>query len=171
MAAVTEEWRSHPEHPGIEVSSRGRVRSYHKMGPRGGFNPEPRILNPGVDPDGYVRISVKCMGGKRKRRGVHQLVAEVFKAGLRFEGAMVLHNNGIPSDNEVRNLRWGTPGDNMADRAAHGTLGLTRSAAEIAEIRRLCRMGFKQREVARVFKTTQAYVSNLVTGKQRRDVA
>lgn len=32
-------------------------------------------------------------------------------------------------------------------------------------------MGFHQREIARVFKTTQAYVHNVVTRKQRQDVA
>ena len=99
------------------------------------------------------------------------MVAEVFLSRDRFEGAIVLHNNGDNADNRVENLRWGTYAENTADRAVHGTLGKTRSVEEIQEIKRLYEMGFHQREIARVFRTTQSYVHMLVTGKQRKDVA
>jgi hypothetical protein len=31
------------------------------------------------------------------------------------------HNNGIPNDNRVENLRWDTQVNNLKDRIAHGT--------------------------------------------------
>jgi len=48
---------------------------------------------------------------------------------------------------------------------------LTRSAEEISEMKRLYEMGFYQREIARVFKTSQSYVHSVISRKQRRDVA
>lgn len=167
---MTEEWRTHPEIPGIEVSSTGRVRSYLKSGGRGGLKEEPHLLNPFPDQDGYLRLSVKFSNGKRTARGVHQLVAEVFLSD-RFDGAIVLHKDGDRQNNRVDNLRWGTWAENSADRVVHGTLGLTRTSEEIAEIKRLYQMGFYQREIARVFKTSQCYVSDVIRGKKRKDVA
>lgn len=164
-------WRRHPRYPGIEVSSAGFVRSYLRSGPGGGMNETPRILVPTPDKDGYLRVSVKDADGKRTRRGVHQLVAEVHLGYLWFEGAIVLHGPKGLLDNSVDNLRWGTHAENTTDRGRDGTLGLTRTAEEIEEIKRLYAMGFTQREIARVFKTTQSYVHELVSGKKRKDVA
>ncbi|WJJ56480.1 HNH endonuclease [Mycobacteroides abscessus] len=164
-------WERHPDHPGIEVSSAGYVRSYLKSGPGGGMYEKPRVLNPSKDQDGYLRVSVKCVDGKRKRRGVHQLVAETHLSHLRFEGAIVRHKDDNPSNNDVMNLEWGTHADNMRDRRHNKGLGIRFSADDVHEIRRLYEMGFHQREIARVFKTTQAYVHNVVTRKQRQDVA
>lgn len=132
---------------------------------------EARVLNGTVDQDGYRRVHL-CNGPLRKIRGVHQLVAEAFLMHSWFEGAIVLHGpENDNSNNAVTNLRWGTHADNTADRALHGTLGLSRSADEIREIRRLYAMGFQQREIARVFRTTQSYVHQIVARKQRKDVA
>lgn len=164
-------WRTHPNHPGIEISSAGFIRSYLKSGPGGGLYETPHMLNPGKDEDGYLRLSVKCADGSRKRRGVHQLVAETHLSYLRFEGAIVRHIDDNPENNSVGNLKWGTPADNTRDRHSNKGLGVRFSAEDVQEIRRLYEMGFQQREIARVFKTTQSYVHNLVTRKQRKDVA
>lgn len=167
-----EEWRSHPEHVGVEASTLGGIRSYLKQGARGGLRDEPHLLNPSLDQDGYQRVSVRCADGKRRRRGVHQIVAETYLSDSWFAGAIVLHGPDTNrAHNAVTNLRWGTWAENAADRAVHGTLGLTRSADEIREIKRLYQMGFYQREIARVFKTSQCYVHDVISGKKRKDVA
>ena len=168
---MTEVWARHPDFTSYEVSSEGRVRSYARRGVQTKPVAVPRLMKPVPDKDGYRRVQLKHWAGGYKRRGVHQLVAEVFLSRDRFEGAIVLHNNGDNADNRVENLRWGTYAENTADRAVHGTLGKTRSVEEIQEIKRLYEMGFHQREIARVFRTTQSYVHMLVTGKQRKDVA
>lgn len=168
---MTEEWRPVVGYDGYEVSDLGRVRSYRRPG-RGSARlaDEPRPIALLMDPQGYKRLTLS-VNGSQKRRGVHQLVAEAFLSDSRFEGAIVCHRDGDPGNNTQANLRWGTARDNSEDRAAHGTLGLTRSVEEIREIKRLYDMGFHQREIARVFRTTQSYVHQLVAGKQRKDVA
>lgn len=167
---MVEEWRPAVGHFGYEVSNLGNVRSYRRHG-RGSaaLSDEPHPIKLLTDPQGYLRFTVS-VDGKQKRRGVHQLVAETFLADTWFDGAIVCHNDGNPANNRASNLRWATWAENTADRAVHGTLGLRRSAEEIAEIRRLYEMGFYQREIARVFKTTQAYVHEVVTSKKRKDV-
>lgn len=164
-----EVWKDHPEWFGYEVSNMGRVRSYRKPGPSTSkLRDEPVILNGRVDQDGYIRYA---MGGSRgKIRGGHQLVLETFSSDTRFEGAIALHkNNNDRSDNRLENLYWGTHADNAKDRATHGSLGLRLSSEDVREIRRLYRIGFNTREIARVYKTTQAHVSNIVSGKVRND--
>lgn len=164
-------WRSNPNYPGIEISSGGYIRSYLKSGPGDSLREVPVLLNPTPDKDGYLRVSVKCSDGKRRRKGIHQLVAENHLSYLRFDGAIVLHGLNGMLDNSVQNIRWGTNAENTSDRGRDGTLGLTRTVEEIEEIKRLYTMGFTQREIARVFKTTQSYVHELVSGKKRKDVA
>lgn len=56
----------------------------------------------------------------RKMRSVHSLVAEAF-IGPRPNGMLCCHNDGNPLNNHYKNLRWGTPKENQADRKRHGT--------------------------------------------------
>lgn len=51
---------------------------------------------------------------------IHRLVLELFR-GPCPEGMECAHENGIPSDNRLCNLRWTTRRDNSADKIAHGT--------------------------------------------------
>lgn len=165
----SEVWRSVPGSPGYEISNKGQLRSYVKPGAGRGFSEEPQVRTPIVDKDGYLRVQLRGPGGPRYVT-IHRLVAEVFLADSEFEGALVLHGDGNPQNNTVENLRWGTYAENTGDRVIHGTLGLTRTSEEILEMKRLYEMGFYQREIARVFKTTQAYVHEVITGKKRKDV-
>lgn len=156
---------------GYEVSNTGQIRSYRRQGKAfTSLANEPKMRKPVFDKNGYARVMLSA-NGFRKLRGIHQMVAEAFLADSWFEGAIVRHKDDNPSNNHVSNLEWGTPADNTKDRMRNKGLGVSRSADEVREIRRLYEMGFQQREIARVFRTTQAYVSQLVTGKQRKDVA
>ena len=163
-----EVWRAVPGSPGYEISNKGRLRSYLKSGAGSGFRDEPRLRTPTTDKDGYLRVQLRGPGGSRNVT-IHRLVAETFLADLKFEGAIVLHGDGDPQNNTVENLRWGTHAENTSDRAIHGTLGLARTPEEILEMKRLYEMGFYQREIARVFKTSQCYVHEVLTGKKRKD--
>ncbi|MBN7403236.1 NUMOD4 domain-containing protein [Mycobacteroides abscessus] len=164
-----EEWRPVIGWDGYEVSNYGNVRSYRKPG-RGNLYVEPRPRKLVEDSDGYLRL-VLSNGPRRKFRGVHQLVAEAFLAESQFEGAIVLHKDDNPKHNHVSNLEWGTHADNMRDHMTNKGLGVRLSADDVVEIKRLYEMGFTQREIARVFRTTQSYVHNLISSKQRKDVA
>jgi hypothetical protein len=50
---------------------------------------------------------------------VHELVLSTF-AGLRPAKHECCHINGIPTDNRLENLRWGTRSDNIRDSVRHG---------------------------------------------------
>jgi hypothetical protein len=47
------------------------------------------------------------------------LVLEAF--GVKRTGPEVRHLNGVCTDNRLRNLRWGTRLENVADQRRHGT--------------------------------------------------
>lgn len=166
----TQEWRVIPEYPGYEVTKTGQVRSWLRPGPNPELADEPQLKSARPDKDGYLRVSIKVAEGKYRRIGVHRLVALAWHPETHFEGAWALHNDGDKLNNHADNIRWGTPAENSSDRGIHGTFTNPSSPERIKEIRRLYSMGFKQSEIARVFKTSQAYVCDVVNYVRRKDV-
>lgn len=75
---------------------------------------------------GHMEVSWSVHWNKRDARGtpkrarahVHQLVARTFLGPPpdRHKRSVVRHINGIPSDNRVENLVWGSDLDNQRDR-------------------------------------------------------
>jgi hypothetical protein len=74
-----------------------------------------KTLKPMKNHDGYMRVKMKG-----RLVFVHVLVLEAF-VGPRPPGMQCCHNNGIPDDNRLINLRWDTPKNNVHDRRFHGT--------------------------------------------------
>lgn len=105
--ALAEEWRQVEGYPNYHVSSYGAV-----QGPRA-------LLRPTVFL-GYQIVSL-VRDGKTKNYKVHRLVAEAFLGLPPFEGAMVAHNDGNRSNNNISNLRWASALENQKDRRRHGT--------------------------------------------------
>lgn len=113
-----EEWRPVVGHFGAyEVSDRGRVRSLDRtVVHRTGFRQRRR---------GQVRKSVRQKNGyfsvllPDRRRYVHILVLEAF-VGPCPPGHETLHHDGDPSNNDLTNLRYGTPSENAYDKIRHG---------------------------------------------------
>ena len=100
------EWREIDGAPGYLVSDDGRVRSPWKE----------RALH--ADAKGYMRVSIP-IHGKWKWRPVHVLLMEAF-VGPRPNKKYVCHWDGVPSNNRLENLRWGTTSENYADMVRHG---------------------------------------------------
>jgi hypothetical protein len=50
---------------------------------------------------------------------VHVAVLEAFR-GFRHPGQETRHLDGDSRNNRLRNLRWGTPAQNIADKVKHG---------------------------------------------------
>lgn len=107
------------------VSNLGRVRSVRRVcsgtklaapGKTG------RLLVLGVRKDSGYQTVVLYRGKEFKGRYVHHLVLEAF-VGLRPPGAEARHfPDKDGSNNQARNLRWGTPKENAADKKIHGTV-------------------------------------------------
>jgi len=103
---MEELWAEVPDQPGrYWASSLGQVRSRRgilKVIPRG------KAGRPAVN-----------IGGRK--RYVHILVLEAF-VGLRPEGLQGLHHDDDPQNNNIENLRWGTPSENGLDASRNGRL-------------------------------------------------
>jgi hypothetical protein len=119
-----ERWRALIEFgfDGYEVSNKGRVRSF-RIGGRSikrRVNPIPRKLYP-VDKHGIIYLGLMfCIDGHALHRWAHLLVLSSFR-GARPEGKVARHLDGDSINNDLRNLRWGTPIENEKDKFRHGT--------------------------------------------------
>ena len=117
-----EVWKSVPFFEGLyEVSDQGRVRSLDReitsrTGKR--WTLKGKILSLRGHQGGYLKVNLHKSGEKHTRL-VHQLVLETFKGSAPPEMES-LHVNGVPGDNRLENLRWGTSRENGLDVVRHG---------------------------------------------------
>ena len=119
----TEQWRPIVGYEGFyEVSDHGRARSIDRLvvaGKPGQMRPAVgRIISPVQVKSGHM---VVCLwsDGHRRTASIHRLVLAAF-VGPQPEGMEGCHNNGIPSDNSLTNLRWDTLSSNRLDMVTHG---------------------------------------------------
>ncbi len=124
MPANFESWLPVVGYEGLyEVSDLGRVRSLSRNRRDGrGYLPG-RVLRPGPQRRGYLTVSLTDADGCVRSRRVHQLVLGAF-VGPRADGMEVLHNNDVPGDNRLVNLRYGTRSDNQRDIYRNGRRGM-----------------------------------------------
>ncbi|TDZ96340.1 HNH endonuclease [Mycobacteroides salmoniphilum] len=102
-----ERWRAITRSGGrLEVSDRGNVRR--------AYNHQPAAVWLSGKRRKYRTVSV---GGRYV--AVSALVLEEF-VGARPTGMLALHANDIATDNNLRNLRWGSRRDNWADAVRNG---------------------------------------------------
>jgi hypothetical protein len=95
--------------------------------------PSGKIIKPQVCDGGYLKI-LTSRNNRPWWRPVHVMVCETYH-GPRPEGMQAAHNNGIPAECGVENVRWATPLENAADRKLHGThtQGETHPPAKLTE--------------------------------------
>lgn len=108
-----EEWRPVTGHPGYEVSSHGRVRSYRDK--QGHPTREPRLMDL-QRVQGYLYIKL----GRSFQTAVHRLVAREF-LGPTPPGMECRHLDGNRENAALTNLAYGSRSENYHDRHAHGT--------------------------------------------------
>lgn len=116
------EWRPVPGHAGYDISEAGEVRRTELFDAHGRKVAEATpVAQSLTGPQGkqYLEVSLRTLTpGERKRRKVHHLVLETF-VGPRPTGLMACHTNGNALDNRLRNLRWDTQANNIADMHRH----------------------------------------------------
>lgn len=127
---------------------------------------------------GYARAFL-CNNGKVYYKRVHRLVLEAF-TGPCPGGMQACHNNGIPDDNRIENLRWDTPKSNCKDRIKHGMMavrrGIESNFAKLTEkkvriIRWLLKYSeMRQREIADIFCVCQQTISLINIEKNWKSV-
>ena len=116
---MNEIWKPYPKMPEYEISNLGRVKRLQRTYKRSdGFltTIKEKLLSPRENSDGYPRVKLRD-----KLVFVHRLVLETFVGEKPGEKYQACHNNGIPNDNRVENLRWDLPSNNVRDRIRHGT--------------------------------------------------
>lgn len=116
MSNTNETWKPVPGYEmKYHVSNLGRVRSLARWDGR--RNMSGKVLSPGSQKKcGHETVSL----GRRNSKTVHSLVMLAF-VGERPAGLDILHDNHIPWDNRLSNLRYGTRSENMKMDYAVGT--------------------------------------------------
>lgn len=168
-----------PKHSGYFADKDGNIYSVRSRNGRGVFRNKPRLLKPVKDSrTGYYSITLH--DGKKPHYGaVHRLILETF-VGECPPKMLACHNNGIPTDNRLKNLRWDTPKNNEADKIQHGTVscGIKNGSSKLNEAQarvalRYCQMyGWgSQSEIARVFGVHSHTISCIARGKNWSHIA
>jgi hypothetical protein len=116
-----ERWLPVPGYRYYEVSDLGRVRSLPRVtGARAGKTRKLNgcVLRPHVDQKGYRRVVLMedCVG---KTWCTYELVARSFMSP-RPIGLDIRHLDGNTSNDDTRNLMYGTRSENMRDAARYG---------------------------------------------------
>lgn len=167
-------WSAIPGFEGYyEISTSGNIRSLDRIlssgRPRRG-----KPLKQKTSKSGHRSVQL-CRDGVQTWQGTHRLVLLTFKGPPPRAGMEGAHNNGIPGDNWLGNLRWDTPKGNAADRRIHGTelIGEKNPRAkltdrQVAEVFEMHAAGIKGKDIASAMLCTAANISSILTGKHRR---
>jgi hypothetical protein len=132
-------------------------------------------LTPWRNPSGHLMVWF-YRRSKRHPQLVHRLILETF-IGPAPEGLECCHNNGIPGDNRLSNLRWDTSSSNAADAIHHGTWPIGEkhwnsklTDQDVSEILDLCRQGVSLRSIARLYAVDKSTIRRIVNGERWKHV-
>lgn len=134
---MIETWKDIPGYEGqYQVSTLGNVRSLDRLitcegKVKGKYTSlrKGKLLRPGRSSSGHLTVAL----GRNSSRSVHLLVLSTFVGREEEQGVECLHINGVPFDNRVENLRWGTRSENMIDAYAHGARDMEKTRAALAK--------------------------------------
>lgn len=101
--------------PGYEITRDGRVFSVGSNWR--GYGRREMRQTPNASGYPSVRLTVN---GKRVHVPVHRLVALEYLSPRPSPAHEVRHLDGVPANNSVENLAWGTAKENAEDRERHG---------------------------------------------------
>ena len=116
-------WKPILGYEGIyEVSTLGGVRSItRRYIPVGGKNARLHKgrVHKAAYRDGYLRVQLTDVHGKRKNQSVHRLVMITFVGLPKGDRNIVDHKNEKRDDNRLSNLRWATLSENSCYSVAN----------------------------------------------------
>ena len=123
------------------------------------------ILHPWQNGSGYHLVSVTSFDGSFITETVHALVAATF-IGKRPEGAVIMHLNGLPLDNRIENLAYGTCRQNVLDALRQNRYPSQLAPEEVLAIREMHKAGMPDAMIAERIGCTTQSVNNVVSGKR-----
>lgn len=131
--STIEEWRPVVGFSGYEVSDLGRVKSTARTVIRSGrpLCIREKVMRGYVRADGYTIITFR-KHGRSAQELLHRIVLTAF-GGCCPDGMQCCHADGNRQNNQITNLRWGTPLENHQDAMAHGTWVKPRPVAKLTE--------------------------------------
>lgn len=169
-----EKWLDIEHHPGYQISSYGRVRSF--LNNRHGLCDTPHILGTDINSNGYERVYL----GSGGRFFIHHLVAEAFIPNPNSY-PIVRHKDDNRTNNCADNLEWGTQSDNIQDAIRRGrfvsNIAIAKEAALEMQRRRIIAKdlnGDVIREypslcdAAKDLNLNEGNISNVLHGRQRK---
>ena len=105
MLENMEVWKDIEGYPNYQISNKGRVWSVKRQ----------IYMKPLIDTDGYHRIRITAINGKRKTEKIHRLVALAFVDNPEGKPE-VDHIDRNRQNNCAENLRWVTHSENLRHR-------------------------------------------------------
>lgn len=163
---MKEEWRDVIGCEGwYQVSNTGLVRSIKRVDWLG-RNQGGKVLNPGLNKQGYYRVEMRLGSRSVSRRElVHRLVAEAFigKCPPKYH---VNHKNGKRHDNRLENLEIITAAENVRN-GKRAKL----SHDNVLEIREMLNSGDKQKDIANKYKVDPSTISDIATKRHWWDIS
>lgn len=161
----TEKWVKIIDFPNYEVSNLGRVKNIKSN----------KIMKLGFDKDGYniVMLSNKNI---RKLFKVHRLVAEAFIPNTENK-PQVNHIDSQRSNNNVKNLEWCTPRENIIHAIRYGNISAEHLQKLATEGQEVSRKSIRVKslktgrvkefdsaaDASRYYGFTRKYFTNLIT--------
>lgn len=162
---MNEQWEDIEDYEGVyQVSNKGNVRNVK-------FDRPLSLIDHHT---GYTKVNL-YKNNKSRQYSVHRLVATAFipnPGNKKFTN----HKNGIKDDNRVENLEWCTASENMQHAFDNG---LATSPAvkgeqqgnsklkrnEVLQIRKMCKNGKSNTEIANIFGVEQHTICQIVYHK------
>jgi hypothetical protein len=154
-----------PGHPGYRAGSDGTIWTEWSLGNKPRRTGVWKLLKGGRQHHGHLQYDLKG-----KRRYGHRLVLEAF-VGSCPPGMQCCHENDIPDDNRIENLRWGTPKSNGEDRVRNGRMprGEKHGRAKLTEgeVREILALRGKllQKEIAERFGVGRWVIQYILSGR------
>jgi hypothetical protein len=178
MASQKEEWKFIPGWESFyEVSNLGAIRSvdrivYKNNGTKANYKGKVRSAT--NDQDGYLGVLLSAPGRKKVFMKVHHAVLLAF-CGARPDGCECRHLDGNSKNNYLENLRWGTPGENNADRIWQATVAYGEKHGNCKLLDRdvefIVSSDIKTKELACKYGVAKTTISRIRNGTGRRSIA
>jgi hypothetical protein len=144
------------KYPEYSISKHGEVHSKYRGG---------RILKPVKSGNGYFHVFL-CKDRKRKTVKVHQLVMEAYGPPQPSPQHQINHVDGNKQNNDIENLEWTTPSENMKHAVKNGLVIAPKpfrcfDQGDVSEIKNLLSDGLKQTEIAFMYEVNKSTISRI----------